>query len=126
MNGKFAQSFSLADYKKMKYLFYLLISLGLLGLSSCNQDKVKALEHQITSLKAENQSLKSHIKELEGEIYNLKDCISSQNRQLEQNKWHIQNAQQHLQDAKFWNQNGNNFLFESYIRNAKRELDMIH
>lgn len=114
----------------MKYI--ILIFLGLMAVS-CNKAKIEDLEHQVTILQRENKALKSHIEELNDEIsrlnrhHNPQPYYSKQKEtELElQRQFHQQNAQQHLRDAEFWRQEGNQFQYESSMRMAQQELDMI-
>ena len=54
------------------------------------------------------------------------ESYSSQySAQQNQREWHQQNAQQHLRTAEFWRQNGDEFLYESSMRQAQQELDMM-
>ena len=70
-------------------------------------------------------ALKSHITELENAISIYESYNSHYSSLQNQREWHQQNAQQHLRTAEFWRQNGNEFLYESSMRNAQQELDMI-
>lgn len=109
----------------MKYLRCLTILIVLLGVSSCNQGKIENLETQVLELEKENKLLKSHIEELEEIISSYESYRAAQNSQQQQRDWHQQNAQQHLREAEFWRQNGNDFLYESSMRNAQNELNMM-
>lgn len=117
----------------MKYLRCLTILIVLLGVSSCsNQGKIENLETQVLELEKENKLLKSHIEELEEIISSYESYRAAQRRQAayqnsqqQQRDWHQQNAQQHLREAEFWRQNGNDFLYESSMRNAQNELNMM-
>ena len=116
----------------MKYLRCLTILIVLLGVSSCNQGKIENLETQVLELEKENKLLKSHIEELEEIISSYESYRAAQRRQAayqnsqqQQRDWHQQNAQQHLREAEFWRQNDNDFLYESSMRNAQNELNMM-
>lgn len=110
----------------MKYFRFILLSLILFSSSSCNQGKIEELEDEVYRLEKENKALKSRIAELE-ETIDAQNRYSSQQRSLQQQRdWHNQQAQQHLRDAEFWKQAGDEFLYESSMRSAQRELDMMH
>ncbi len=109
----------------MKYILFSLISISVLVLSSCNQGKIDELEYEISKLEKENKALKSHIEELEEVISSYELYHSRYTAQQEQREWHQRNAQQHLQTAEFWRQNGDDFLYESSMRQAQQELNMI-
>ena len=113
----------------MKYLQYLLLALSFLGLTSCNQGKIDDLENEVSKLEKENKTLRLHVKELE-EIISSSESYrtqysNQQRQQQQQREWHQQNAQQHLRTAEFWRQNGDEFLYESSMRQAQQELDMM-
>lgn len=113
----------------MKYLQYLLSALLFLGVVSCNQGKIDDLENKVSKLEKENKNLRLHVEELEDVISSCESYSvqysSQQRQQQQQREWHQQNAQQHLQTAEFWRQNGNEFLYESSMRQAQQELDMM-
>lgn len=109
----------------MRYVKYSLLVLSLLAFTSCNQDRIDELESEVSKLKKENMALKSHITELENAISIYESYNSHYSSLQNQREWHQQNAQQHLRTAEFWRQNGNEFLYESSMRNAQQELDMI-
>lgn len=110
----------------MNYRLCLLFLLVIFGLSSCNQEKIEELENKVMRLKTENKALKSQIEELEKVILNYENYRSAQNHEQEQINWHLQNAQQHIRIAEFFRQAGDDFLYESHMRNAQQELEMIH
>ena len=101
----------------------------LVALTSCNQEKIDELENEVSRLEKENNTLKSHIEELEEKleeaISNYESYSTSQRNLRHQREWYQQRAQQYLRDAEFWRQNGNEFLYESSMRNAQQELNMI-
>lgn len=109
----------------MKYTKYGMTCLILLSLTSCNQDRIDELEYEVSKLEKENKSLQSHIEELENVIAIYENSQAQYSAQESKRNWHQQNAQQHLQSAEFWRENGNEFLYESSMRNAQQELDMI-
>lgn len=117
----------------MKYIRYTIYALLLLGLFSCNQGRIEELEDQVSELESENEALKSQIEEMEGIISGLRESsneqrvvLSSQDALQQQRKWHQEVAEQHLRNAEFWRKNGNDFQYESSIRNAQNELNMMH
>lgn len=116
----------------MNYVKYIFSAISLLAMTSCNQGKIDELEYEvlkleneISELENENEALKSYIEELENEISNYKSYNEQYSAQQKQSMWHKQIAQQHLQTAEFWRENGDEFLYESSMRNAQQELDMI-
>ena len=108
-----------------KYVKYPILAISLLAFSSCNQGKIDELEHEVSKLRKENDALKSHIEELEDVISNYKSYSARYSDRQNQREWHQQNAQQHLREAEFWRQNGEEFLYESSVRNAQQDLDMM-
>lgn len=70
-------------------------------------------------------ALKSHITELENAISIYESYNSHYSSLQNQRECHQQNAQQHLRTAEFWRHNGNEFLYESSMRNAQQELDVM-
>lgn len=113
----------------MKHLLFLLSTLLVLGLVSCNQGKIEDLENMVSKLENENKALRLHIEELEEVVSSYEShrvqYSNQQRQQQQQREWHQQNAQQHLQTAEFWRQNGNEFLYENSMRQAQQELDMM-
>lgn len=109
----------------MKFIQYLLLVSSFLGLASCNQSKIDDLEYEVSKLETENAALRSHVEELENIISSYESYRVQYSNQQRQREWHQQNAQQHLQTADFWKQNENEFLYESSMRNAQQELDMM-
>lgn len=117
----------------MKYFRFIFLSMILFSASSCNQGKIEELQDEVYRLEKENKALKSRIAEFE-EIIDAQKRYSSQQRNLQQQRdwhdqqrdWHNQQAQQHLRDAEFWKQAGDEFLYESSMRSAQHELDMMH
>lgn len=109
----------------MKYVAFTLLALSTLSFTSCNQDKIDDLESEVSKLERENEALKEHIEELENTISMYESYSSQYSAQQNQREWHQQNAQQRLRTAEFWRQNGNEFLYESSMRNAQQELDMM-
>ena len=79
----------------------------------------------MSKLEKENEALQSHIEELENVIAIYESSQAQYSAQENQRNWHQQNARQHLQTAEFWRKNGNEFLYESSMRNAQQELNMI-
>ena len=120
-------AFKVSHIMNVKYLQSLLLTLSFFGLVSCNQGKIDNLEYEVSKLEKENKALRLHVKELEEIISSYESYrvqYSNQQRQQQQREWHQQNAQQHLRTAEFWRQNGNEFLYESCMRQAQQELDM--
>lgn len=109
----------------MKYVAFTLLTLATLSFTSCNHGKIDKLESKVSQLERENKALKSHIEELENTISLYESYSSRYSAQQNQREWHQQNAQQHLRTAEFWRQNGNEFLYESSMRQAQQELDMM-
>ena len=110
--------------------------LMLLTCVSCNKGKIEDLEYEIEKLEHENKVLKSHIEELEKANsnyarqyeeykYQQSDREQKLKRELSEREWHQRKAQQQIQSAEFWKENGNDFLYESSMRQAQQELDMI-
>ena len=113
----------------MKYLIYILFGFTLV---SCNQSKIDELEKEVQTLKTENNALKNQISEMQDVIIQYENYVNAQcnysaqiQAQQQQRNFHQQNAQQHLRDAEFWRQNGNEFLYESHMRNAQQELNNL-
>lgn len=109
----------------MKYIIKTFFAIFLLVFTSCNQSKIENLEYEVSKLEKENATLKSQIEELENVISNYKSYTSRYSYEMEQRERHQQNAQEHLRTAEFWRQSGNEFIYESNMRNAQQELDMI-
>lgn len=109
----------------MNSVRYIPISILLLCLTSCNQGRIDELEYEVSKLEKENEALQSHIEELENVIAIYESSQAQYSAQENQRNWHQQNARQHLQTAEFWRENGNEFLYESSMRNAQQKLNMI-
>lgn len=109
----------------MDYAKYAFIAILLLMATSCNQNKINELEYEVSELEKENEELKSQIKELESVISTYKTYHSQYSALQDEREWHQQNAQQHLRTAEFWRQSGDEFMYESHMRSAQQELNMI-
>ncbi|MDE5685799.1 MAG: hypothetical protein K2I26_04495 [Paramuribaculum sp.] len=108
----------------MQYLQNYLVALSFLAITSCNQGKIDDLEREISKLEKDNKALKSHIEELENAISNYERNCAEYSARKKQREWHQQNAEQHLRTAEFWRQNGDEFLYESSMRQAQNEINM--
>lgn len=110
----------------MKYLLYTIL---LLGLASCNQGTIDNLEEQIEVLQKENENLKAQNEYLLQVISNYENNLVRQRnsayQRQQQRDFHQRNAEQHIREAEFWRQNGNDFLYESKMREAQNELNML-
>ena len=110
----------------MKYLFYTIL---LLGLASCNQGTINDLEEQIEVLQKENENLKAQNEYLIQIISNYENNLVRQRnsafQRQQQRDFHQRNAEQNMREAEFWRQNGNDFLYESKMRDAQNELNML-
>lgn len=109
----------------MKYVKCVLLALPLIAVTACHQDEIDELESEVYQLRKENAALKSHITDLENEIANYDSYMSKYSAQQEQRSRHMRNVQTYLNSAEFARQNGNEWLYESEMRNAQSELDMM-
>lgn len=104
-------------------IYFLCIFLVLL--SSCNQGRIEELVYEVSKLENENRTLKRQIEEYENTISIYESRFSQISDQQNQNRWHQDRAAEHMRSAEFWRQSGNDFLYESNMRAAQQEIDMI-
>ncbi len=109
----------------MNCVKYAFIGLLLLCSASCNQERIDELEAEVWKLEKQNQALQEHIDELEMEISGYESACAEYSAQQSKRDWHKQIAEQHIRTAEFWRQNGDEFMYESHMRNAQNELDMM-
>lgn len=110
----------------------LIIFIAVLTLTSCNRSQIESLENEVAALRKENSRQQSLIQDLQSTIEQYENYFNNQRRISQQRaidehdaQLHRNSAEQHLRTAEFWRQQGNDFLYESSMRNTQSELDMI-